>query len=42
MRWVARLLVLLLAMPQARAEDRVLCGRSADDPDAGTLQAYIT
>ena len=35
MRWVARLLVLLLAMPQARAEDGVLCGRSADDPDAG-------
>ena len=34
MRWVARLLVLLLAMPQARAEDGAQCGRSADDPDA--------
>ena len=34
MRWVARLLVLLLAMPQARAEDGALCGRSAADPDA--------
>ena len=34
MRWVARLLVLLLAMPQARAEGGALCGRSAADPDA--------
>ena len=34
MRWVARLLVLLLAMPQARAEDGALCGRAAADPDA--------
>ncbi len=34
MRWVARLLVLLLAMPQARAEDGALCGRSAAAPDA--------
>jgi tetratricopeptide (TPR) repeat protein len=34
MRWVAHLLVLLLAMPQARAEDVVLCDRAAADPDA--------
>ena len=34
MRWMARLLVLLLAMPQARAEDGALCGRAAADPDA--------
>ena len=34
MRWVACLLVLLLAMPQARAEDGALCGRAAADPDA--------
>jgi tetratricopeptide (TPR) repeat protein len=34
MRWVARLLVLLLAMPQARAEGVALCDRAAADPDA--------
>ena len=34
MRWVARLLVLLLAMPQARAEGVTLCDRAAADPDA--------
>ena len=34
MRWVARLLVLLLAMPQARAESGEPCGRAAADPDA--------
>ena len=34
MRWMARLLVLLLAMPQAGAEDGALCGRAAADPDA--------
>ena len=37
MRWVARLLVLLLAMPQARAEEGAQCGRPADDPDAAIL-----
>jgi uncharacterized caspase-like protein len=34
MRWVARLLVLLLAMPQARAEGVALCDRAAADSDA--------
>src|SRR6516164_2881595 len=34
MRWVARLLVMLLAMPQARAEGVALCDRAAADPDA--------
>src|SRR5215831_10752703 len=34
MRWVARLLVLLLAMPHARAEDGALCGRPDASPDA--------
>src|SRR5215813_1892648 len=34
MRWVARLLVLLLAMPQAKAEGVALCDRAAADPDA--------
>ena len=34
MRLVARLLVLLLAMPQARAEGVALCDRAAADPDA--------
>ena len=34
MRWVARLLVLLLAMPQARAEGVGQCDRAAADPDA--------
>ena len=34
MRWVARLLVLLLAMPQARAEGVAQCDRAAADPDA--------
>ena len=34
MRWIARLLVLLLAMPQARAESGEPCGRAAADPDA--------
>src|SRR5215472_12138968 len=34
MRWLAHLLVLLLAMPQARAEGGALCDRAAADPDA--------
>jgi hypothetical protein len=34
MRWVAGLLVLLLAMPQAKAEGVGLCDRAAADPDA--------
>jgi hypothetical protein len=34
MRWVARLLVLLLALPQAKAKDVALCDRAAADPDA--------
>jgi tetratricopeptide (TPR) repeat protein len=34
MRRVARLLVLLLAMPQAKAEGVALCDRAAADPDA--------
>ena len=34
MRWVVRLLVLLLAMPQARAEGVALCDRATADPDA--------
>src|SRR5215813_11868289 len=34
MRWVARLLVLLLAMPQARAEGVAQCDLAAADPDA--------
>jgi tetratricopeptide (TPR) repeat protein len=34
MRWVAHILVLLLAMPQARADGVALCERAAADPDA--------
>jgi hypothetical protein len=34
MRWVARLLVLLLALPQAKAKGVALCDRAAADPDA--------
>jgi tetratricopeptide (TPR) repeat protein len=34
MRWVVRFIVLLLAMPQARAEGVALCDRAAADPDA--------
>ena len=34
MRWVAHILVLLLAMPQARADGVALCDRAAADPDA--------
>jgi tetratricopeptide (TPR) repeat protein len=34
MRWVAHILVLLLAMPQARADGVTLCDRAAADPDA--------
>src|SRR5215471_9113241 len=34
MRWVGRLLVLLLAMPQAKAEGAASCDRAAADPDA--------
>jgi len=34
MRWVAHILVLLLAMPQARAEGVAPCDRAAADPDA--------
>jgi tetratricopeptide (TPR) repeat protein len=34
MRWVARLVVLLLALPQARADSAALCDRAAAEPDA--------
>jgi len=34
MRWVAHILVLLLAMPQARADGVALCDRAAAEPDA--------
>jgi len=34
MRWVACLLVLLLALPQAKAEGGAPCDRAAADPDA--------
>ena len=34
LRWVACLLILLLAMPQARADSVALCDRAAADPDA--------
>ena len=33
MRFVARLFVLLLALPQAKAKDVALCDRAAADPD---------
>jgi hypothetical protein len=33
MRWVARLFVLLLALPQAKAKGVALCDRAAADPE---------